>query len=111
MKQPLAKELIAMACQPDCPVGRAAQVIEGKWTTLVVRELLAGPRRFGQLLTALDGISPKVLTERLRLLEGRGLVHKEIYPVVPPHTEYSLTDKGMGLLVVIKAMAEFGATL
>lgn len=98
-------------CQPSCPVARTAQIIEGKWTTLVVRELLGGTKRFGELQRALDGISPKMLTERLKLLEQLGLLAKVTHPCVPPKTEYTLTDLGQDLRRVIAAMAEFGLRL
>lgn len=98
-------------CDDTCPVARTAKVVEGKWTTLIVRELLSGTKRFSQLQRALDGISPKVLTERLSLLQGMGLVDKVIYPCVPPKTEYSLTPLGQDLRGVIQAMAEFGQRL
>lgn len=98
-------------CAPSCPVARTAAIIEGKWTTLVVRDLLSGTKRFGQLLASLEGISPKVLTERLRMLEAHGLVTKVTYPCVPPKTEYTLTRAGQKLETVIQAMTNFGLSL
>lgn len=95
-------------CSPGCPVASAAHIIEGKWTTLIVRELLSGTKRFSALQRALPGISAKVLTERLKLLEDHRLVRKDIYPCVPPKTEYSLTPLGSQLEQVIQAMAAFG---
>ena len=98
-------------CNDDCPVKKTAGIIEGKWTTLVVRELLLGKRRYSDLQRALSGISPKILTARLRLLEQRRLVTRTVYPTVPPATEYELTPLGRRLEGVIKAMAEFGSEL
>ena len=98
-------------CLPGCPVARTAGLIDGKWTTLIVRELLGGTKRFGELQRGLGEISPKILTERLKLLEGAGLVTKTVYPSVPPKTEYQLTDLGLGLRGVILAMADFGVRL
>lgn len=98
-------------CNDDCPVKKTAGIIEGKWTTLVVRELLPGKRRYSDLQRALSGISPKILTARLRLLEQRRLVTRTVYPTVPPATEYELTPLGRRLEGVIKAMAEFGSEL
>lgn len=98
-------------CTIDCPVARTAHIIEGKWTTLIIRELLGGTRRFTQLQTALPGISQKVLTDRLKMLEAQGLLNKTTHPCVPPKTEYSLTPMGQNLLVVIQAMADFGNRL
>ncbi len=92
-----------------CPVERTLAVLGAKWTTLIVRELLAGPRRFGQLRTALEGVSPKTLTERLRALEAEGLVERRQFPEVPPRVEYRLTASGETLRSVLDAMAAWGA--
>ncbi len=98
-------------CTPDCPVALAHEVLSGKWTTLIFRELLAGTRRYSQLQHALLGISPKILAARLRMLEARGLLRRKLTPSVPPKTEYTLTDKGRAVEPVIRAMAEFGSLL
>ena len=84
------------------------EVIEGKWTTLVIRELLPHKKRYSEIQRALKGISPKVLTSRLRLLEQKGLITRTVYPTVPPTTEYELTSIGRKLKEVLNAMAEFG---
>lgn len=97
-------------CDETCPVARTARLIEGKWTTRIVRDLLTGKKRYSELQRSLAGISPKVLAERLRFLEDEGLIEKTIYPVVPPHTEYRLTKLGGKLRGVILAMARFGET-
>ncbi len=81
-------------CTPDCPVKLAADILSGKWTTLIIRELLAGTRRYSQLQYALLGISPKILASRLRMLEAHGLVTRKVYPTIPPKTEYTLTKLG-----------------
>jgi len=99
------------ACDGDCPVKKTAGIIEGKWTTLVIRELIHGKQRYSDLQRALVGISPKVLTARLRHLEQWKLVKRTVYPTVPPTTEYELTGLGQRLEKVIKAMAEFGSEL
>ena len=91
-----------------CTVERTVDVIGGKWTTLILRDLLGGTRRFGELRSALDGISPKTLTERLRELEACGVLTRTIHPEVPPRVEYALTDKGKALRPVIEAMAAWG---
>jgi DNA-binding HxlR family transcriptional regulator len=98
-------------CAESCPVGRAARILDGRWTTRIVRDLLPGKRRYSELLRTLDGISPKVLAARLRFLEGEAVITKTIYPEVPPRTEYALTAKGKKLRPVIEALAAFGATL
>ncbi len=98
-------------CDDECPVKKTAGVIEGKWTTLVIRELLPGKKRYSEIQRALEGISPKVLTSRLRLLEERKLVTRTVYATVPPTTEYELTKLGNKLKGVLNAMAEFGQEL
>ncbi len=101
----------AEVCDDECPIRKTAGVIEGRWTTLVIRELLPGKKRFSEIQRALTGISPKVLTARLRLLERRGLVTRTVYATVPPTTEYELTPLGRELEAVLEAMAEFGRRL
>ena len=98
-------------CAAACPVGRAAGILDGRWTTRIVRDLLPGKRRYSELLRTLSGISPKVLAARLRFLENEGVITKTIYAEVPPRTEYELTAKGKSLQPVIKAMAVFGNLL
>jgi DNA-binding HxlR family transcriptional regulator len=88
-----------------CPVSRA---LDGRWTILVVRDLLGGTRRFGELRASLAGISPKTLTDRLRSLEQHGLVERRIYAEVPPRVEYSLTESGRTLTPVLEALADWG---
>ncbi|HFB66550.1 MAG TPA: transcriptional regulator [Aeromonadales bacterium] len=98
-------------CDDNCPVKKTAQIIEGKWTTLVIRELLPDKKRYSEIQRALTGISPKVLTSRLRALEQRGIISRTVYATVPPTTEYELTRKGKGLEQVLFAMSKFGETL
>jgi DNA-binding HxlR family transcriptional regulator len=98
-------------CNAECPVQKTSQVIEGKWTTLIVRDLLSGKKRYSELHKSLGGISPKLLAARLRMLEANGLIKRTVYPTVPVTTEYELTELGQELHKVIQAMAEFGAML
>lgn len=91
-----------------CTVERAADVLSGKWTTLILRDLLSGSKRFGELRYSLAGISPKTLTDRLRALEQQGVIGRTVYPEVPPRVEYTLTEKGHALHTVIDAMAQWG---
>jgi DNA-binding HxlR family transcriptional regulator len=98
-------------CDDECPIKKTAEVIEGRWTTLVIRELLPGKKRFSEIQRALTGISPKVLTARLRLLERRGLLTRAVFATVPPMTEYELTPLGRKLEAVLNAMADFGEQL
>ena len=89
----------------NCPVERALLVLEGRWSVLIIRELLLGPKRFGELRAALGMSSPKTLTERLRILEHHGVLTRTIYAEVPPRVVYELTDRGRGLRSVLDAMA------
>jgi DNA-binding HxlR family transcriptional regulator len=94
--------------QKGCPIERAVAMLDGKWTLLILRDLFTGTKRFGELRAALDGISPKTLTERLRFMEEQGIVQRTIYPEVPPHVEYALTDYGETLRPVIEALRDWG---
>jgi DNA-binding HxlR family transcriptional regulator len=96
------------ACDAECPVQRTARLLDGKWTTLIVRDLLGGKKRYSELQRSLVGISPRLLAARLRLLEEHGMLLRTVYPTVPPTTEYELTELGFGLRDVIEAMAKFG---
>ncbi len=98
-------------CDVQCPVAKASEVLSGKWTTLIIRDLLGGTKRYNELQKSLEGISPRMLAARLAMLEEAGLIHKTIYPTVPPKTEYSLTEHGRKMEPVIAAMAAFGASL
>ena len=95
--------------QPECVVERTLEVIGGKWTTLILRDLLHGTKRFGELRRSLHTVSPKTLTDRLRFLETRGIVTRTVHPEVPPRVEYTLTERGSELGAIIDAMAEWGA--
>jgi DNA-binding HxlR family transcriptional regulator len=95
--------------QPECAVERSLEVIGGKWTTLILRDLLTGTKRFGELRASLGKVAPKTLTERLRDLETHGVLERRQYPEIPPRVEYTLTPKGMALGDVIRAMADWGA--
>ena len=98
----------ARCAEETCPVARAVRILDGKWTILVIRDLLRGTKRFSELRSSLRGISPKTLTDRLRDLEGQGLVERVIYAEIPPRVEYSLTQKGRTLEPVISALAAWG---
>jgi DNA-binding HxlR family transcriptional regulator len=93
---------------PFCPIERTLRVLDSKWTALLLRDLLGGARRFGELLRSLEGVSPKTLTGRLRTLEAQGVVRRTIYAEVPPRVEYALTDFGETLRPVLEAMALWG---
>jgi DNA-binding HxlR family transcriptional regulator len=92
----------------ECPVCRCAEIISGKWTLLVIRDLADGSRRFCELERSLDGISPRTLSLRLRALEEHGVVVQRTYPEVPPRVEYALTEKGEALVPLIEDMRVYG---
>src|ERR1700726_2085166 len=87
-----------------CPIARTAQIISGKWTLLIIRDLASGVKRFNQLERSLHGISPKTLSERLRSLEEEGVICRQTFPRV----EYSLTEKGHDLVEVVECMRCYG---
>src|SRR5437016_9307031 len=91
-----------------CPIARTAEIISGKWTLLIIRDLASGVKRFNQLERSLHGISPKTLSERLRSLEEEGVVTRQTFAEVPPRVEYSLTTKGRDLSIVIESMRSYG---
>lgn len=91
-----------------CPVCRTAEIISGKWTLLVIRDLAEGNQRFCELERSLEGISPRTLSLRLRALEERGIVERLTYPEVPPRVEYGLTEMGQALVPLIEDMRTYG---
>jgi DNA-binding HxlR family transcriptional regulator len=97
-----------MPVDDTCPVCRTAEIVCGKWTLLLVRELAEGRSRFCELERALTGISPRTLSLRLRALEDEGVVARETYAEVPPRVEYALTTKGQALLPIIDDMRTYG---
>src|SRR4051812_36852801 len=97
--------------ESSCPVSACAEILSGKWTILLIRDLADGRSRFCELERSLDGISPRTLSLRLRALEEQGIVERRTFPEVPPRVEYSLTDKGRGLVPIIEGMREYGRSL
>src|ERR687891_2698283 len=92
----------------QCPVCRTAEIVSGKWTLLVIRDLADGSQRFCELERSLEGISPRTLSLRLRALEEHGIVERRTYPEVPPRVDYTLTPKGQALAPLIEDMRRFG---
>jgi DNA-binding HxlR family transcriptional regulator len=92
----------------DCPVCRTADIVCGKWTLLVIRDLADGRSRFCELERSLAGISPRTLSLRLRSLEEEGIVERRTFPEVPPRVEYALTEKGRALVPIIESMRSYG---
>jgi DNA-binding HxlR family transcriptional regulator len=97
-----------MAVDETCPVCLTAEIICGKWTLLLIRDLAEGHSRFSELERSLSGISPRTLSLRLRALEEAGIVERHTYPEVPPRVEYALTDKGTALLPIVDDMRAYG---
>jgi DNA-binding HxlR family transcriptional regulator len=92
----------------DCPVCRTAEVVCGKWTLLIIRDLAEGRSRFCELERSLEGISPRTLSLRLRALEEEGILKRQTFPEVPPRVEYALTAKGEALVPIVEAMRSYG---
>ena len=93
---------------PACPVETTLSLIGNKWKDLILRDLMEGTMRFGQLKKSVGDISQKVLTAQLRDMEESGLVDRKVYAEVPPRVEYSLTELGLSLKPVLDAMVEWG---
>jgi len=85
------------------------EMIGGKYKALILWHLSEGKLRFSELKKAISGATPKMLTQQLRELESNKLIHREVYPVIPPKVEYSLTDVGRSLMPVLMAMRDWGA--
>ena len=97
-----------MSANETCPVCHTAEIISGKWTLLLIRDLADGRSRFCELERSLEGISPRTLSLRLRALEAEGVVERRTYPEVPPRVEYRLTAKGRALVPLIEQMRSYG---
>ncbi len=93
---------------PPCPVETTLTLISDKWKILILRDLLTGTKRFGELKKSVSGISQKVLTTNLRQMEENELINRKVYAEVPPRVEYSLTDLGFSLEPVLSAMEIWG---
>ena len=93
---------------PACPVETTLTLISDKWKVLILRDLLPGTRRFGELKRSLGGVSQKVLTAQLRQMEDSGLLTRTVYPEVPPRVEYTLTELGYSLKPILDAMWDWG---
>lgn len=93
---------------PACPVEITMDLIGDKWKVLIIRDLLTGTKRFGELKKSLNGITQKVLTNNLRKMEASGLVNRKVYAEVPPRVEYSLTETGLSLKPILDSMVVWG---
>ena len=99
-------EMTAKATLPACPVETTLTLIGDKWKVLILRDLMPGTKRFGELKKS--NVSQKVLTAQLRAMEENGLVHREVYAEVPPRVEYSLTELGKSLKPILDSMQAWG---
>jgi len=106
----LSTEQKSTARDGICYVEVALDVLGGKWTLLLIHELMEGPKRFGELRRAIPEASAKMLTMRLREMETVGLVDRAAFAEVPPHVEYTLTSKGQGFRAAIDQLRQWGAT-
>ena len=93
---------------PACPVETTLTLIGNKWKVLIIRDLLQGTKRFGELKKSIGSVSQKVLTSQLRAMEEDGLIHREVYAEVPPRVEYSLTELGWSLKPILDALVNWG---
>ncbi|MGH2443966.1 MAG: winged helix-turn-helix transcriptional regulator [Chloroflexota bacterium] len=91
-----------------CPIANAARLLGDRWTLVILRDLVDGPRRFSQIEGSSEGISPRTLADRLRQMESQGLIRRESFREIPPRVQYSLTAKGEATLPVIDALRTFG---
>ncbi len=93
---------------PACPVETTLMLISDRWKVLIIRDLLEGTKRFGELKRSLGNISQKVLTANLRSMEESGLLSRKVFAEVPPHIEYTLTKTGYSLKPILDAMVKWG---
>lgn len=93
---------------PACPVETTLLLIGDKWKVLILRDLMGGTRRFGELKKSIGNVSQKVLTAQLRDMEAKSLVSRKVYPEVPPRVEYSLTETGLSLQPILEVMTAWG---
>lgn len=93
----------------NCPVEATLELIGGKYKALILWRLSEGKLRFSQLREKINGVTPKMLTQQLRELEARDLIHREVFPMVPPKVEYSLTELGKSLMPLLVAMRDWGS--
>lgn len=93
---------------PDCPVETTLTLISDKWKVLIIRDLLPGTKRFGELKRSIGSVSQKVLTAQLRQMEDSGLLTRTVYPEVPPRVEYTLTELGYSLRPILEVLRSWG---
>ena len=110
LRQPLSRPMpYDAAMAPSTPLGAALERVGDRWSLLLIEALLDGPRRFGELSDAVDGIAPNILSERLKRLEGERIVRATPYSERPPRFTYALTDEGHELAGVLRLLADWGS--
>jgi DNA-binding HxlR family transcriptional regulator len=106
INQPQTTEALEMCASQ--PLGRAMRLLGDVWTLMIVYTLLTGRKRFGELLEVMGNVSPKTLSQRLKLLEELGFVQRHAFAEIPPRVEYCLTEKGLALVDIMEAIKQFG---
>lgn len=91
-----------------CPIGKVAHIIGDSTALIIIRDLFSGPKRFGDLVNSLSGISTRTITKKLKILEENEMIIRTVISKNPPHVEYSLTKKGIGLKPIEEAMKKYG---
>lgn len=94
----------------SCPIARTAAIVGDTWILLIVRDLIAGPKRFSELEHSLESISTRTLTKKLLFLEEQGIIERKQFNESPPRVEYTLTPQGIALQPVVNALFEYGST-
>ena len=97
----------ANTCSTHAPMRRAMSLIGDMWTLMIVYNLLSGPRRFGELREAMGNVSPKTVSQRLKMLEEDGFVDRHAFAEIPPRVEYQLTQRGQALADILEAIRQF----
>lgn len=108
MEEKYTKENASVKELPACPVETTLTMISDKWKVLILRDLMSGTKRFGELKKSIGHVTQKVLTAQLRQMEASGLLTRKVYAEVPPRVEYTLTDLGYSLKPVLDAMRIWG---
>ena len=108
MEDMKTNESISVKNLPECPVETTLMLIGDKWKVLILRDLMPGTKRFGELKKSIGHVSQKVLTAQLRDMEASGLLNRKVYAEVPPRVEYTLTDLGYSLKPILDAMWSWG---
>lgn len=106
----MAKMKFTEKCGQYCPLRFTLKLLEGKYSSHILKELIQGTKRFGELKRNVSGISPKTLSEKLKYYMESGIVKRQSYPEIPPKVEYKLTERGEGLMPIIEKLQDFGKT-